>query len=128
MSFLVATQNTQKSLASVGVLFGQTLKAIEAGARVFEYIDENCGDTSNKMSYPAISFGNDSTKRELQLDTNIKTLDHIEGHIEFKNVYFSYPTRPDQPILENFSLSIPVGSVVAFVGSSGSGKSTIGQV
>ena len=45
------------------------------------------------------------------------------GTIELKGVTFSYPTRPDQPILDDISLSIPSGSVTALVGSSGAGKS-----
>ena len=47
------------------------------------------------------------------------------GDIEFHNVDFRYPTRPDQKILSNFSIKIPAGQMVALVGSSGGGKSTI---
>jgi ATP-binding cassette subfamily B (MDR/TAP) protein 1 len=36
-----------------------------------------------------------------------------------------YPSRVDKPILRSFSLSIPAGKVVALVGSSGCGKSTV---
>jgi ATP-binding cassette subfamily B (MDR/TAP) protein 1 len=49
----------------------------------------------------------------------------IVGHIEFKHVTFSYPTRPHIEVLKNFSLEIKPGQAVALVGSSGSGKSTI---
>jgi ABC-type multidrug transport system fused ATPase/permease subunit len=45
--------------------------------------------------------------------------------IEFLNVCFSYDSRPDTLILDNFSLKINQGQVVALVGSSGSGKSTV---
>ncbi|KAK8817605.1 hypothetical protein WA538_004324 [Blastocystis sp. DL] len=50
-----------------------------------------------------------------------------EGHngdITFTNVSFTYPTRPDVPILKDVSFTIPVGKSVAFVGPSGCGKST----
>ncbi|KAJ3148525.1 hypothetical protein HDU89_004622 [Geranomyces variabilis] len=47
------------------------------------------------------------------------------GKFEIKSVDFAYPTRPDVQILDNFSVTIPAGKTVAFVGSSGSGKSTI---
>lgn len=57
-----------------------------------------------------------------------KKLEKIEGSIEFKNVTFQYPTRPDVPILENFSLKVEPGKTVALVGFSGSGKSTIIQL
>jgi ATP-binding cassette subfamily B (MDR/TAP) protein 1 len=52
----------------------------------------------------------------------------INGAIDFTNVNFSYPTRPDVPILKNISFQIKPGKTVAFVGSSGSGKSTIVQL
>ncbi|KAJ0110910.1 hypothetical protein Patl1_00782 [Pistacia atlantica] len=58
-------------------------------------------------------------------DTRGKTLDDIRGDIELRDVYFSYPARPDEPIFNGFSLSIPSGTTAALVGQSGSGKSTV---
>ena len=51
----------------------------------------------------------------------------IEGHIEFKNVYFRYPSR-DSLVLKDFSLLVPAGSCIGIAGSSGAGKSTIVQL
>ncbi|KAJ1553462.1 ATP-binding cassette, sub-B (MDR TAP), member 4, partial [Cladochytrium tenue] len=56
-------------------------------------------------------------------DDGIKAND-VVGNIEFKNVKFNYPSRADVPILHDFSLKVHSGQTVAFVGSSGSGKST----
>ncbi len=50
---------------------------------------------------------------------------NIMGKIEFRNVYFAYPTRPENFILKNVSFTILPGQSVALVGASGSGKSTI---
>ncbi|PSN71926.1 leptomycin B resistance protein pmd1 [Corynespora cassiicola Philippines] len=47
------------------------------------------------------------------------------GNIEFKDIKHIYPSRPDTTVLDGFSLKIPVGKMVALVGASGSGKSTI---
>ncbi|KAL0484500.1 ATP-binding cassette, subfamily B [Acrasis kona] len=49
----------------------------------------------------------------------------IEGYVEFRNITFSYPSRPNQDVMMDFSLDIKVGQHVALVGESGSGKSTI---
>lgn len=51
--------------------------------------------------------------------------DDFLGEIEFKNVKFNYPTRPDVIVLNDFNLRIPAGKTVAIVGSSGNGKSTV---
>ena len=45
--------------------------------------------------------------------------------IQFHNVKFSYPTRPNRTILSDFHLTIPAGKTYALVGPSGCGKSTI---
>ncbi|KAH9671329.1 ABC transporter B family member 1 [Citrus sinensis] len=52
-------------------------------------------------------------------------LDSVSGLIELKHVDFSYPSRPEVRILNNFSLTVPAGKTIALVGSSGSGKSTV---
>ena len=57
--------------------------------------------------------------------TTGRKLEDIRGDIEFRDVYFSYPTRPDEQIFKGFSLNIPSGMTIALVGQSGSGKSTV---
>ena len=53
---------------------------------------------------------------------------NLKGKIELRHVYFAYPTRPEQVILKDVSLTILPGQQVALVGYSGSGKSTIIQL
>ncbi|CAP68810.1 uncharacterized protein PODANS_7_7770 [Podospora anserina S mat+] len=48
----------------------------------------------------------------------------IEGSLEFRDVHFRYPTRPEQPVLRGLNLTISPGQYVALVGASGCGKST----
>ncbi|KFQ63780.1 Multidrug resistance protein 1, partial [Pelecanus crispus] len=54
--------------------------------------------------------------------------DHIKGNLEFQNVYFSYPSRPDVEILKGLNLKVSCGQTVALVGGSGCGKSTTVQL
>ncbi|XP_006006961.1 mitochondrial potassium channel ATP-binding subunit [Latimeria chalumnae] len=105
MSFLVASQTVQRSMANISILFGQVVRGLSAGARVFEYM----------TLQPTIP------------PTGGKTL---PGHplscsVQFHNITFSYPTRPGQEVLKGFNLLVLPCKTVAIVGQSGGGKSTI---
>ncbi|MBY4598508.1 ATP-binding cassette domain-containing protein [bacterium BD-1] len=52
----------------------------------------------------------------------------VRGHVRMQGVRFHYPTRPDAPALEDFSLEVRTGETVALVGPSGAGKSTVFQL
>ncbi|XP_068082145.1 mitochondrial potassium channel ATP-binding subunit isoform X2 [Anabrus simplex] len=105
MAFLVATQTIQRSLAQLSLLFGHVMKGMAAGGRIFWLI--------NLEPQMPITGG-----KKIPFHSML-------GDVKFNNVTFSYPTRPQQKILENFSLHLAPGSTVAVVGSSGNGKSTI---
>ncbi|XP_069937664.1 mitochondrial potassium channel ATP-binding subunit isoform X3 [Cherax quadricarinatus] len=108
MSFLAACQTIQRSLAQLGILFGTYVRGISAGARVFEFI---------------------KLEQTIPIRGGKKIPYHsLMGNIEFRNVSFAYPTRCDQEVLHDFSLHIPAGKVVALVGVSGGGKSTVAQL
>ncbi|XP_047049013.1 ABC transporter B family member 10-like [Lolium rigidum] len=79
-------------------------QAKAAGKEVFKVIKRK----------PAISYESDGI-----------ILDKVTGDIEIREVEFTYPSREENPILQGFSLTIPAGKVVALVGSSGCGKSTV---
>lgn len=68
--------------------------------------------------------------REPKLNTLIdvgKTIpdSRLEGRIEFRNVHFAYPSRPNSAVLNGLTISFPANKTTALVGASGSGKSTI---
>jgi ATP-binding cassette subfamily B protein len=58
-------------------------------------------------------------------DTPISDIEKLPAQLELRNISFCYPSRPDQPALDDFSLTIDEGAIVALVGPSGAGKSTL---
>ena len=57
--------------------------------------------------------------------TPLNANDTIHGEISFKNLTFAYPSRPNENVLRNIEVRIPANQMVALVGASGAGKSTI---
>ena len=54
--------------------------------------------------------------------------DKLTPTIKFQDVCFSYPARPDIPVMKGLNLEVKVGQTVALVGPSGCGKSTVVQL
>ncbi|XP_054671909.1 ATP-binding cassette sub-family B member 5 isoform X4 [Grus americana] len=54
--------------------------------------------------------------------------DKLIGEIEFRNIHFNYPSRPDVKILKGLNLKVQTGKTIALVGASGCGKSTTVQL
>lgn len=52
----------------------------------------------------------------------------LEGPLELRNIHFSYPVRPEVPVLSGLTLTMAKGTVTALVGRSGAGKSTVGAL
>lgn len=108
MSFLVASQTVQRSMANLSVLFGQVVRGLSAGTRVFEYMTLS----------PCIPLsGGSCVPREC-----------LRGSVTFHHVCFSYPSRPGFQVLKDFTLTLPPGKIVALVGQSGGGKTTVASL
>ncbi|XP_028393721.1 ATP-binding cassette sub-family B member 8, mitochondrial-like [Dendronephthya gigantea] len=108
MSFLASTQLIQRSMGNISILFGQVIRGLSAGSRVFEYM----------MLEPKIN----------NQDGLCPRLNEIQGEIFFNNVRFEYPTRPGQKVLRGLNLVVRAGEMVALCGLSGSGKSTVASL
>ncbi|KAF9622097.1 hypothetical protein IFM89_029381 [Coptis chinensis] len=66
--------------------------------------------------------------RKSEIDSRVTTgmiLESVKGDIEFHCVCFSYPTRPNVKIFQDLDLAVQSGQMVALVGESGCGKSTV---
>jgi len=61
------------------------------------------------------------------LETGVTKTDK-KGYIEFENVNFFYPASPDEPVLKNISFTAEPGQTVAFIGSTGCGKTSLVQL
>ncbi|XP_041955795.1 ATP-binding cassette sub-family B member 9 [Alosa sapidissima] len=102
ISFVIYELELGECLESVASVYTGLMQGVGAAEKVFEYIDREPEHPSGGSSAP----------------------DHFKGEVEFLNVSFSYPTRPDTEILKNVSFTIQPGEVTALVGPSGSGKSS----
>jgi ATP-binding cassette, subfamily B (MDR/TAP), member 1 len=60
--------------------------------------------------------------------TDGQQVDTVDGTIEFRDVHFRYPSRPEVPVLRGLNLTVKPGQYVALVGASGCGKSTTIQL
>jgi ABC transporter fused permease/ATP-binding protein len=92
-------------VGSLGSLWGDLMSGVGASQRIFEIIER-------KPAFP---------------DEGL-TMASLKGHVEFSKVNFSYPTRPDVIVLKDLSFEIKPGQIVALVGMSGCGKSTVASL
>ncbi len=107
ISFILYTTFIGASFGGIAEMYAQIQKAVGATERVFELLDEipeNINSTPNP------------------------TTEKIKGNVVFKNVSFSYPSRPEIEVLKDVNFEVHFGQKIAIVGPSGAGKSTIASL
>ncbi|EFF41449.1 ABC transporter ATP-binding protein, partial [Mycoplasmopsis alligatoris] len=71
----------------------------------------------------------DITEEKIEKEADdLNELDYKQGIIEFKNISFAYPSKPEINVLENITFKINPGTTTALVGATGCGKTTISKI
>lgn len=108
VNFVVFTGIIGGAIASLGSFYTELVAAVGATERILEIMDKPSEvAVKTPAPQPAARF---------------------TGAIEYQQVHFAYPGRPDVPVLQGIDLSIEPGQKIALVGASGAGKSTIVQL
>ncbi len=107
-SFVAGGMIAAGSFGALTEVYGDLLRGAGAASRLHELLDEQPEITS-----PARPQALPQPPR---------------GSLSFENVSFSYPTRPAEQAIADFTLTVEPGETVAIVGPSGAGKSTIFQL
>ncbi|XP_074641098.1 ABC transporter B family member 1-like isoform X3 [Tubulanus polymorphus] len=103
-SFLLYTLQIAMAFAMVSSLYGDFMQAVGASVRIFTLLDRIPKVPSEGGIYPQ---------------------EKLVASVDFRSVRFTYPSRPETEVLKGVTFSVQPGEVVALVGPSGGGKSTI---
>lgn len=108
IQFMLYTVFVGASIGGIAEQYAQMQKAIGATERLMDLFDEK------------------TEVIELTADSKIiGEADKIHGHVSFTDLSFTYPSRPENPVINGISFEAKSGETVAIVGPSGSGKSTL---
>jgi ATP-binding cassette subfamily B protein len=99
-AFIVYAKQFSRPINEIAQIYGQLQTAIAGAERVFLVLDEQNEEKSGEV-----------------------LIEQEKAEVTFKNINFSY--KPGNPVIRDFSLTVPSGKKVALVGATGSGKTTI---
>ena len=107
-SFLLYTVMIGASFGGIASQYASVQKAMGSIEAVLDLLEEGAED--------------------IPLANPDSILKKLKGEIEFKNVSFFYPSRPDETVIKDLNLHVKAGEKVALVGPSGAGKSTLASL
>lgn len=131
VSFLLYLQSLSDAFSTIGWVFSSLTQAVGAADKVFELMHRKpritppsaTSESSQQTGHNGI-LGIEATQTRFQRTRGMRP-ESARGEIEFDNVDMYYPARPKRRILNGLSLKIESGSIVALVGQSGGGKSSV---
>ena len=113
---LMGTVMTSEIVVSFYMYLNKFFNPIQALAEQFDMLQRSFASAEKIFSVL-------DKEPEIVDEPDAIELEHIEGKIEFQDVWFAY--KPDEWVLKGVSFTVEPGQTVAFVGSTGSGKTTI---
>lgn len=108
VNFIIFTGIIGGAIASLGTFYTELLTALGAGERIVDILQM-------------------SVERNIE-SSRLPVSKRFFGKVDFKQVFFSYPGRPEKRVLNGIDLNIKPGERIALVGMSGAGKSTLTQL
>ena len=135
VAFLTNSRNFSQPITQVSQQFNNAIAAIAGAERIFEYIDEKPEVDDGYVTLVNAKFDENGELCECEEHTGVWAWKHqhtadgtvtykqLKGDVVFENVTFSYDGKKN--VLKNISLYAKPGQKIAFVGSTGAGKTTI---
>lgn len=132
VSFILYLQSLSDAFSSIGYIFASLTQAVGAADKVFELmhrkpryrVPSEDGVALDPSEVRGI-IGITATKTAVHRRRGLRPVTNARGEIVLENVDLYYPARPQRRVLSGLSMKVPPGSVVALVGSSGGGKSSV---
>ena len=121
-AFLQFSRQVGMPINQIASQMNNVLAAMAGAERIFDMMDQKPETDDGKVTLKCIKDNSGSERSWVWKNTD-GTVVPLKGDVRFEHVDFSY--EPEKPVLKDISLYAKPGQVIAFVGSTGAGKTTI---